>query len=85
MAACPAAARPVCFLTRVPGALTRCDLLTPVAVRCKDAVKAREVHARLGHQRRQPCDEIQGLEEDMGRAISIRCLEPVAHLALGCP
>ena len=32
-----------------------------VAVRCKNAVTAHEVHARFWYQCRQPCDEIQRL------------------------
>ncbi len=53
-----------------------------VAVRCKDAVIAREVDPRARDQGGQLGDEIQGLEDDVGGAVAVgsfsRCRMPWA-------
>jgi len=53
-----------------------------LTVGCEHAVIARQIHPRFRHQRRQPRDEVQGLENDMGGAVTIRGLQLIAHLAL---
>ena len=42
-------------------------------------MEAWQIHSGLGHQRRQPGDEVQRLENDVGGAVAIGRLE----LALG--
>jgi hypothetical protein len=44
------------------------------AVRRKHPVETGEIESRLGHQGRQPGDEVEGFEDDMGRAIAVRRL-----------
>ena len=46
-------------------------------------VVAGEVHSGLGHQGRQRGDEIDRLEQHVGRAVPIRGLQLIAHLPLG--
>ena len=53
-----------------------------LAVGCEHAVIARQIDPRLRHQRRQPRNEVQGLEKDMGGPIRIGGLQLIAHLAL---
>ena len=52
------------------------------AVRCKHPMKASEVDPRLGHQGRQPCDEIQRLKDDVGRTVAVWCLQLVSNVAI---
>src|SRR5690554_5771686 len=47
-----------------------------------NAMKPRQVHARPGHQRRQPRHEIQGLENDMRGTVPIRGLQLIADPAV---
>lgn len=54
------------------------------AVGCEHAVKSCQVHSGLGHQRCQPGDEVQRLENDMGRTILVRRLELVTDIVIGC-
>ena len=60
----------------------RCDPCAVLAVRGKDAVESCQVHARLGHQGRQPGDEVQRLEDDVGGTVAIRGLELILHLTM---
>ena len=57
---------------------------TVLAIRGKDTVEACKVHARFGYQCRQPSDEVQRLEQNMGGAVPIRGLELVANITIGC-
>ena len=43
-------------------------------------VETREIHPRFGHHGCQPRDEIERLEDDVGRAVSTRCLQLVASI-----
>ncbi len=52
------------------------------AVRRKHAVESCQVHSGFGHQRRQLCNEVQRLKDDMRRAVPVRCLQLVAHVAV---
>ena len=72
-------------LNRSPVApASRRHLITPAAVRRKAApsenpMLARQVHSRLRNQRHQSCNEIQWIEDHVGRSIPIRRLQLVAH------
>jgi hypothetical protein len=46
------------------------------------AVIAGQVRTRLRHQRREPRNEVLGLEDHVGRAVPIRRLQRIAHLAI---
>ena len=46
-------------------------------------MKAGQVDAWLGHQGSQPGHEVQGVEDDMGGAVPVRCLQLVADVAVG--
>ena len=46
-------------------------------------IQSRQVDAGPGHQCSQTGNEAQGFEDHMGGAIAIRCLQLVAHLAVG--
>ena len=48
-----------------------------------DTSKSRQIHPWFGYQGRQPGDEIQRLEDDMGGAIPVGRLELVTDLAIG--
>ncbi len=61
------------------------NLLANMAVRRENTMKPCEVDPRSGYQRGQSCDEIQWLEDNVGRAVSPGCLERVANLALAGP
>ena len=63
-------------------ALCRGDLRAKPAVRCEDPMIAREVDAGPRDERRQSSNKIQGLEEDVGGAVSPGRLERIAHLPL---
>lgn len=39
-----------------------------LTMRRKHAVESRKIHARFWHQRRQSCNEVQRLEDDVGGA-----------------
>ena len=52
---------------------------TVFAIGGKHTVEAGQVDSGFRHQSSQPGDKIQGLENDMGRAIPIRCLADVVH------
>ncbi len=41
-----------------------------------------KVDSGLGHQGGQLGDEIHGLEDDMGRAVALRCFQLIPDLAL---
>jgi len=59
--------------------------LRPVgAVRGEHAVEADEIDSRFGHQRSEPGDEIQRLEEHVRGAVAVGRLERVAHQAARC-
>lgn len=47
-------------------------------------MKAGKVDSRPGHRRRQPGNEVQGFENDVGGTVPARCLELVAlaHAAI---
>ena len=51
------------------------------AVRREDSVVARQVSPGLWHQRREPGDEIQRLEDHVRRAISVGRLERIADVS----
>jgi hypothetical protein len=51
-------------------------------VRREHSVKSRQVYSRRRHEHRQPGDEIQGLQHDVRRSVSIRGLKPVTDLPL---
>lgn len=51
------------------------------AIRREHTVESGEVQARTWHQRRQARDEVQGVENDMRRAVAKRLLELVDDLA----
>ena len=56
-----------------------------LAVRREHAVNAGQVDPGFGHQRRQTGDEIQRLEDDVGGAVPVGCLErPGAALVVLC-
>jgi len=55
-----------------------------LAVRREDPVKSREVDAWSGHQRRQPADEFQRVQHDVGRAVVIRGFQPNDDVAVAC-
>ena len=57
---------------------------TVFAVRCEHPVETGQVHPRLGHQGGQPGNEIQWLEDDVRRAVSVRRLQLVSDLAVRC-
>lgn len=74
-----------CFAGVVAGAPATTpgrDLRAQGAVRSKHPVEAGEVHTRFRHQRNQAGDEIQRFEDDVRGAVTVRCLEPVADIAL---
>ena len=48
-------------------------------------MKSRQIHPRFGHQGRQPGDEVQWLEDNVCRAIAVRCFELVANLGRVVP
>lgn len=52
-------------------------------VRGKAAVIAREVHSRLGHQRRQACEKVQRMQDYVGGAVTPGSFDPVAQLSVG--
>ena len=47
------------------------------------AVVASEIDPGFWYECRQPCDEIHRFEGHLGRAIPVRCLQGVNHLARG--
>ncbi len=49
----------------------------------KDTVVSGEVDSGPGHQGNQMGDEAQRVKDHMGGAIAIRCLQFVAHIAVG--
>lgn len=55
-----------------------------LAVGGKDAVVAGEVDARPGYQRSYSCNEVQGLEYDVGGAILVWCLKQLSRLGDQC-
>ena len=63
--------------------LGRCHPRAVLAVGGEDPVETGEVDTRLGDQRGEPGDEVQGLEDDMGGAVAIGGLQLVAHLSTG--
>ena len=42
-----------------------------------------KIDARLGYQRRELCDKVQGLKDDVGRTISVWRFELVTYFAVG--
>ena len=54
------------------------------AVGGKHAVVAGEIDSRPRHQGGQAGDEVQRLEDNVGGAVAIRCLQLVADVAVGC-
>ncbi|MFT7460892.1 MAG: hypothetical protein ACI909_003582 [Planctomycetota bacterium] len=52
-----------------------------LAVGCKHTVIARQVDAGSGYQCREFGHEVQGFEDDVGGAVSVRCLELVTYVA----
>jgi len=69
-----------CFwFVRLFSAFSRCDLNTVLAVWGEDTVESGKIDARLGYQRGELCDKVQGLKDDVGRpqrATWVRCSEP---------
>ena len=59
-------------LQRAGSASCRGDASAKMAVRCEHAVKAREVHARPGHEGCQAGKEVERLEHDLGGAVASR-------------
>ena len=43
-----------------------------------------EIGPGPGHESCQAGNEVQGLEDDVGGAVAIRCLQLVAYVAVGC-
>ena len=64
-----------------PAPLRRCHRCAVLAVGGKHAMEARQVDLGLGHQGREPGDEVERLEDDMGGAIAVRRLELVPDIA----
>ena len=62
--------------------LRPCDQRTMRTVRRKHPVETGEIDARFRHQRRQFCNEVQRLEDDMRGAVTIGGFQFLAHLAL---
>ena len=62
--------------------LGRGDQGTVFAVRGKYTMKSCQIHPWFWHQGRQPGDEVQWLENDMGGAIPVGRLELVANVAI---
>ena len=58
------------------------DLLAQAVVGREHAVEAGEVDPRGGDECGEACDEVKGLEHDVGGAIAIGSFEAVAHVAL---
>ena len=46
-------------------------------------MKSRQVDTGLRHKSGQSCDEVQGVEDDVGRAVPVRCLQLVVDVAVG--
>ena len=65
-------------------AFTRCYQCTVLAVWREYAMEAGQVSSRPGYQGCKACHEIQWLEDNVGSAISIRCLQLVADVAARC-
>ncbi len=65
-----------CFFFPVPIRMTfvslpplcRHDQRPVLAVRCKHPMETGEIDSRFRHQRRQSCDKIQWLKDDVGRS-----------------
>ncbi len=54
------------------------DLGTELGIRGEHAMEADEMEPRTGHERGEALHEFQGFHNDMGSAISVRCLrEPL--------
>ena len=45
-------------------------------------IQARQIHPRFRHQGCQPGNEVEGLEDDVRRAVSVRCLQLVPDVAV---
>ncbi len=58
----------------------RCHQGTVLTVGRKNAVKSGEVDPRFGHQRRQPGDEAQRLEDHVGSAVPIGGFQFIADV-----
>lgn len=77
-------------IRRLLGSAGLAPLITPgrsnqrpvLTVGSEHAVEAGEVDSGFWNQRSEACDEIQWLEDDVGRAIMPGVLEGVAHLAV---
>ena len=52
-----------------------------LAIRREHAMESSQVSPGLRRQGGKPSHEIQWLEDDVGSAIPIRCLQPVADVA----
>jgi len=73
-----------CFwFVRLFSAFSRCDLNTVLAVWGEDTVESGKIGARLGYQRGELCDKVQGLKDDVGRTITVCCFELVTYFAVG--
>ena len=59
----------------------RCNQRTMLAIRCEHAVESSQVNPGLWHQSSKPSNEIKWLEDDVGSAIPIRCLQLIADVA----
>jgi len=60
----------------------RCYQGRVLAVWREHAVESGQVNPGLRHQGSKPSHEIQRLEDDVGSAISIRCLQLIADVAV---
>ena len=63
-----------------PSASGRGHLLAQMMIGGEYAVITGQIDARVGHECRQPDDEIRGLEHDMRGAIPIRRLQSVVNV-----
>ena len=53
-----------------------------LAVWREDTVESGKIDARLGYQRGELCDKVQGLKDDVGRTITVWCFELVTYFAV---
>jgi hypothetical protein len=65
-----------------PAPLGRCHPRTVFAVGRKHAVEARQVDPRFRHQRCQPGNEVEGLEDNVRGAVTVRRLQLVPDVAV---
>jgi len=65
-----------------PTPLGRCHPRAVLAVGREHDVKTRQINSRLRHKRCQPGDKIQWIENDVGGAVTVWCLQLVTNVAV---